>query len=63
MRLDSLLCKPVYIITGLKIAKGFGLSGAENHASCFTAEVGGEVVPEASLGMRVDVSSSTSISD
>lgn len=63
MRLDSLLCKPVYIVTGLKIAKGFSMSGADNHSSRFTGETGGEVAPEASLGTGGDISSSTSISD
>lgn len=63
MRLDSLLCKPVYVVTGLKIAKGFSLSGSAKHSASLMGKVGGEVVPEASVGGSAHMSSSTSISD
>lgn len=63
MRLGSLLCKPVYIVTGLKVAKGFTMSGVDNDSSSLTVEAGGEMAPEASLGMGGDVSSSTSLFD
>ncbi|KAH7210107.1 hypothetical protein DER44DRAFT_775052 [Fusarium oxysporum] len=63
MRLDSLLCKPVYVVTGLKIAKGFSLSGSAKHSAGLMGKVGGEVAPEASVGGSAHMSSSTSISD
>ncbi|RKK79037.1 hypothetical protein BFJ68_g17845 [Fusarium oxysporum] len=63
MRLDSLLCKTVYVVTGLKIVKGFSLSGSSKHSAGLMGEVGGEVAPEASLGGGAHISSSTSISD
>lgn len=63
MRLDSLLCKPIYIVTGLKIAKGFSMTGKDNHSSGVTSETGAGVAAEASLGGVVDASTSTSISD
>ncbi|RKK64380.1 hypothetical protein BFJ69_g16746 [Fusarium oxysporum] len=63
MRVDSLLCKPVYVVTGLKVAKGFSFSGMAKHSASLTGEAGGEVAPEASLGGGAQASSSTSISD
>ncbi|KAL6866338.1 hypothetical protein ACO1O0_002446 [Amphichorda felina] len=59
MRLDSPLCKPVYIVTGLKIAEGFRMAGTDKHS----AGLMGDVAPESSLGAGANVSSSTCIFD
>ncbi|KND89142.1 hypothetical protein TOPH_06217 [Tolypocladium ophioglossoides CBS 100239] len=63
LRLDSLLFRPVYVVTGLKIAKGFRLSGTEKHESSLTAKASAEVALEVSLGTGADSSSSVSISN
>lgn len=63
MRLDSLLCKPVYMVTGLKIAKGFALKGEDISKSSFAAEGMAEVAPDVSLGARAEASTKTTISD
>jgi hypothetical protein len=59
----GLLCKPVYMITGLKIAKGFALKGKDSTTSGFTAEGGAQVAPNVSVGAKAKVSTKDSISD
>lgn len=50
MRLDSVLCKPVYMISGLKVAKDFKLQGENSLSRGVAAEAGAEVQPEVSVG-------------
>jgi hypothetical protein len=57
MKLHSVLCKPVYIITGLKIAKKFALKS--EHRS----EDAGEMAPEASAGGKMEASKGKKTSD
>ena len=52
LRLDTMLCKPVCMVTGIKLAKNFRLEGKRNLSEGVAAEVGGEVGPEASQGWR-----------
>jgi hypothetical protein len=63
MRLDSILSKPVYMITGLKIAKGFTLSVEQS--SRHGGNIGGSapVVAQVSIGAGVGGSVETSRSD
>jgi hypothetical protein len=63
MRLDSILSKPVYMITGLKIAKGFTLSVEQS--SRHSGNVGGSapVAAQVSIGAGVGGSVETSRSD
>ncbi|KAH7153362.1 hypothetical protein EDB81DRAFT_791250 [Dactylonectria macrodidyma] len=49
MRLDSLLCKPIYIVTGLKIAKGFSLTATNDQSVNFTVKAGLEHVTGSAL--------------
>lgn len=63
MKLDSVLCKPVYMITGLKIAKKFALKGENSKDDGVDVEGGGEVAPEASSGGKVEASKKKKISD
>ncbi|KAH8896422.1 hypothetical protein GQ53DRAFT_743583 [Thozetella sp. PMI_491] len=59
MRLDSTLCKPVYMITGLKIATGFKLEALDSTAHEGAAELGGQVAPEVSVGVKAGASGSS----
>ncbi|KAF4984120.1 hypothetical protein FZEAL_613 [Fusarium zealandicum] len=63
MRLDSMLCSPVYMVTGIKVAKGFKLEGEKSSSAIFAADIGGEVAPEASVGAGAGASSSRRIAD
>lgn len=63
MRLDSVLCKPIYMVTGLKIAKGFALKSQKSSAAGFIAEGSGEAAPNMSLGGSFESSKQTSVSD
>jgi hypothetical protein len=56
MRLDSVLCKPVYMITGLKIAKKFALKGENSKDNSVDVEGGVEGTPEVSIGGKVEAS-------
>jgi len=56
MRLDSLLSKPVYMVSGIKIARGFELSTEVSTRHSGNAEASGTVAPEVSVGAKVDVS-------
>ncbi|KAH0559858.1 hypothetical protein GP486_003623 [Trichoglossum hirsutum] len=62
MRLDSLLCSPVYMVTGLKIAKGFQFTQTDTVKQGATAEASGSVTPSASVGGSIDASTETSSS-
>jgi len=63
MRLDSVLCKPVYMVTGIKVAKDFKLEGEKRLTKGIAAEVGGEVAPEASVGVGAGVQRTNRIAD
>lgn len=63
MRLDHLLCKPVYIVTGLKVAKGFRFSGVDNRSSGITGDATAKVTAEVTTGGAVDASNSKALSD
>ncbi|KAL6353450.1 hypothetical protein LRP88_13942 [Fusarium phalaenopsidis] len=54
MRLDSLLCSPVYMVTGIKIAKGFKLEGEQSSSASIEFEGGGEISQEASIGIKAN---------
>jgi hypothetical protein len=63
MRLDSILCKPVYMISGLKVAKNFKLEGEKSRTNGVSAEAGAEVVPEVSVGGGASVQRTNRITD
>ncbi|KAE8447648.1 hypothetical protein EG329_010619 [Mollisiaceae sp. DMI_Dod_QoI] len=63
MKADSLFRSPVYMVTGLKIAKEFQLTHEDSSKVGVTVEGSGTVAPEASVGVSVDASSSTKLSD
>lgn len=63
MRLDSVLCHPVYLITGLKIAKGFALQGENSSTTGYTIDGGGEATPEVSMGASLEASSRQAMFD
>jgi hypothetical protein len=63
MRLDSMLCKPVYMISGLKVAKDFKLEGEKSRTNGFSAEAGAEVVPEVSVGGGAGIQRTNRITD
>ena len=63
MRLDSVLCGPVYIVTGIKIAKYFKLDGEKSVSKEFEGEVGEEINPETSIGAGVGVLKKNRIAD
>lgn len=62
MRLGHTLCKPVYMVTGLKIAKGFSLQTTRSDSTGASVEAGAEVAPGASVGGRVGASQTKTIS-
>lgn len=63
MRLDSMLCKPVYMISGLKVAKDFKLEGEKSLSRGIAADVGAEVQPEVSVGGGVGVQRKDRVAD
>ncbi|RSL42017.1 hypothetical protein CEP53_012424 [Fusarium sp. AF-6] len=63
MRLDSLLCSPVYMVTGIKVAKGFKLEGEKSSSTSVEFEGGGEVSQEASVGINVATTKKERIAD
>jgi hypothetical protein len=63
MRLDSTLCSPVYMVTGIKIAKDFKLEGEKSATNGIEGEVGGLVSPDISLGTGAGVSKTRRIVD
>ncbi|KAK5996022.1 hypothetical protein PT974_04445 [Cladobotryum mycophilum] len=56
MRLDSILCSPVYMITGLKIAKGFKFEEKRDSSRGFDGGIKAEVVPQAGVEARAGIS-------
>ncbi|KAK8008156.1 hypothetical protein PG991_010707 [Apiospora marii] len=50
MRLDSVLCKPVYMVTGVKVARDFKLEAAGAESQGVAVKAGAEAGPEASAG-------------
>lgn len=50
MKLDSILCSPVYMVTGVKIAKGFKFEGQAAVSDGFECNIRTEVAPEVSAG-------------
>jgi hypothetical protein len=63
MRLDSVLCKPVYMISGLKVAKDFKLEGENSLSHGMAAEAGAEVVPEISVGGGAGIQRKNRVAD
>jgi hypothetical protein len=63
MRLDSMLCSPVYMVTGIKVAKDFKLEGEKSATNGIVGEVGGQVSPETSLGAGAGISKTRRIAD
>ncbi|RSM19381.1 hypothetical protein CDV31_001803 [Fusarium ambrosium] len=63
MRLDSLLCSPVYMVTGIKVAKGFKLEGEKSSSTSVEFEGGGEVSQEASIGVNTAATKKERIAD
>lgn len=63
MRLDSVLCKPVYMISGLKVAKDFRLEGEKSLSRGISAETGAEVQPELSVGGGAGVQHKNRVAD
>jgi hypothetical protein len=63
MKPDSFLCKPVYMITGLKVAKKFALKRENSKDDGVDLKIGGDVVPEVSVGGKVESSKKTKTSD
>ncbi|RSL66888.1 hypothetical protein CEP51_012728 [Fusarium floridanum] len=63
MRLDSLLCSPVYMVTGIKVAKRFKLEGEKSSSTSFEFEGGGEVSQEASIGINAAATKRERIAD
>jgi hypothetical protein len=63
MRLDSVLCKPVYMISGLKVAKDFKLEGEKSLSRGMAAEAGAEVVPEVSVGGSAGIQRKNRVAD
>ncbi|KAM6527501.1 hypothetical protein FSOLCH5_003567 [Fusarium solani] len=63
MCLDSILCSPVYMVTGIKVAKGFKLEGEKSTSTSLETEGGGEVSQEASAGLRATASKKERIAD
>lgn len=56
MRPESVLCKPIYMITGLRIAKDFKLESENSVTHNLAGEAGGEVAPgTASVGTNAAV--------
>jgi len=62
MKLDCVLCRPVYVITGLKIAKKFALDGENSKDDGINIEGGGDGTPEVSTGGKVEASKKTKTS-
>ncbi|KAL7935150.1 hypothetical protein V8C35DRAFT_300846 [Trichoderma chlorosporum] len=60
---DSLFRSPVYMVTGLKIAKGFQLTHHGSSGQGFTVEASESVAPEVSVGGNVNIEMKTTISD
>jgi len=63
MRLDSVYCNPVYMITGIKVAKDFKLEGEKSYTNAVEMEAGGQVSPEVGLGGGAGVGKTTRIAD
>lgn len=51
MRLDSILCSPVYMVTGVKVAKGFKFEGQAAVSDGLEYNIRAEVAPEVSGGV------------
>jgi hypothetical protein len=58
-----MLCKPVYMVTGIKVAKDFKLEGEKSRTNGFSAEASGEVVPEVSIGAGGGVQRTNRVAD
>ncbi|KAM0432872.1 hypothetical protein ACHAPT_004574 [Fusarium lateritium] len=63
MCLDSLLCSPVYMVTGIKVAKGFKLEGEKSSSVSLEVEGGGEVSQEASVALKANTAKRERIAD
>ena len=63
MRLDSLYCNPVYMITGIKVAKDFKLEGEKSSTNAIEMEAGGQITPEVGLSGGAGISKTIRIMD
>jgi hypothetical protein len=63
MRVDNLLSKPVYMITGLKIAKGFKLTSERSSRHAAHAEASAPLASQATVGVQAGGSMENSRSD
>jgi hypothetical protein len=63
MRPDSLRASPVYMVTGIKVAKDFKLEGEATTTKGLAGELGGQISPEASIGGGAGGSRTDKISD
>ncbi len=54
MKLDSALCKPVYMVTGLKIASKFALQGENSNDDGIDLEGGAEGTTQVSAGGKLE---------
>ncbi|KAH7133082.1 hypothetical protein B0J13DRAFT_93106 [Dactylonectria estremocensis] len=62
MRLDSLLCKPVYIVTGLKIAKGLSMSGTVDQSAGFAVKAGADLATGSTIATPIGAKLSSHVS-
>ncbi|UKZ96463.1 uncharacterized protein TrAFT101_011252 [Trichoderma asperellum] len=63
LNVDSLFHGPVYMVTGLKIAKGFKLTHSDLSEQAFTAKAMATVAPEVSVGAKAEAEAKASVSD
>ncbi|KAF4447057.1 hypothetical protein F53441_9356 [Fusarium austroafricanum] len=63
MRLDSIFCSPVYMVTGIKVAKGFKLEGEKSSSTSLEMEGSGEVSQEVSLGAGAKMAKLDKVAD
>lgn len=60
---DSLFHGPVYMVTGLKIAKGFKLTHSDSSERAFSTNVLATTAPDVSIGPKAEVESKMGVSD
>ncbi|KAM5347710.1 hypothetical protein ACJ41O_007534 [Fusarium nematophilum] len=63
MRPDSPLRSPVYMISGIKVARGFKFEGEQSSSTSLDADAGGEATPGVSVGVGVGLSQQERITD
>lgn len=63
LNVDSLFHGPVYMVTGLKIAKGFKLTHSDSSERTFAAKILATAATEVSIGPKAEAEEKTSVSD